>query len=57
MMKLQEFLTRVDPCNIKNDLLKLNVYGYKKFGKKCSSCKNFVDENSFVISKATGRSY
>ena len=28
-----------------------------KNDKKCDSCNNFVDETSFVISKATGRKY
>ena len=54
---LQELLTRVDLYNIKSDLLDRNFHGYKKCGKKCDSCNNFVDETSFVISKATGRKY
>ena len=54
---LQERLTRADPYNIKSDLLDRNFHGYKKCGKKCDSCNNFVDETSFVISKATGRKY
>ena len=54
---LQEHLTRADPYNIKSDLLDLNVHGYKKCGKKCDSCNNFVDETSFIILKATGRKY
>ena len=54
---MQELLTRGDPYNIKSDLLDLNVHGYKKYGKKCDSCNNFVDETSFVISKATWRKY
>ena len=29
----------------------------KKCSKKCDSCNNFVDETSFVISKAIGRKY
>ena len=54
---LQDLLTRANPYNIKSDLLDLNVHGYKKCGKKCDSCNNFVDETSFVISKAIGRKY
>ena len=54
---LQDLLTRADPYNIKSDSLDLNVDGYKKFGKKCDSCNNFVDETSFVLSKTTGRKY
>ena len=54
---LQELLTRADPYNIKSDLLDRNFHGYKKCGKMCDSCNNFVDETSFVISKATGRKY
>ena len=54
---LQELLTRADPYNIENDLLDLNVHGYKKCGKMCDSCNNFVDETSFVISKPTGQKY
>ena len=54
---VHELLTRADPSNIKNDLLDLNVHGYKTCGKKCNSCNNFVDETSFVISKATGGKY
>ena len=54
---LQELLARADPSNIKNDLLDLNVHGYKTCGKKCNSCNNFVDETSFVISKATRGKY
>ena len=42
---------------MKSDLLDLNVHAYKKCGKKCDSCNNFVDQTSFVISKATGRKY
>ena len=53
----QALLTRADPYNIKSDLLDLNVHGYKKCGKKYDSCNNFVDETSFVISKATERKY
>ena len=54
---LRELLTRANPYNIKSDLLDQNFHGYKKCGKKCDSCNNFVDETSFVISKATGRKY
>ena len=54
---MQELLTRANPYNIKSDLLDRNFHGYKKCGKKCDSCNNFVDETSFVISKATGRKY
>ena len=54
---LQDLLTRANPYNIKSDLLDLNVHGYKKCGKKCDSCNNFVNETSFVISKAIGRKY
>ena len=50
---LQEILTRADPYNIKTDLLDLHIHGYKK----CDSCNDFVDETSFVISKATGWKY
>ena len=54
---LQDLLTRANPYNIKSDLLDLNDHGYKKCGKKCDSCNNFVNETSFVISKAIGRKY
>ena len=54
---LQELFTTANPYNIKSYLLDLNVYGYKKYDKKCDSYQNFVDESSFVISKATGRKY
>ena len=54
---MPELLTRADPYNIKSDLLDLNVHGYKNCGKKCDSCNYFVDETSFVISKATGWKY
>ena len=53
---MQEF-TIADPNNIKSDLLDRNFHGYKKCDKKCNSCNNFVDETSFVISKATGWKY
>ena len=35
---LKELLSRANPYNIKSDLLDLNVHGYKKCGKNCSSC-------------------
>ena len=54
---LQELLTRADPYNIQSDLLDRNVHGYKKYGKKCDLCNNFIDGTSFVLSKATGRKY
>ena len=54
---LQELLTRADPYNTENDLLDVNVHGYKKCGKIRDSCNNFVDETSFVISKPTGQKY
>ena len=53
----QELFTRVDPYSIKSDFLDLNVPGYRKCGKKCDSCNNFADENSSVVSKATGGKY
>ena len=52
---LQELLTRAGPYNIKSDLLDLNFHGCN--GKKCDSSSNFVDETSFVISKASGWKY
>ena len=54
---LQELLTRADPYNIQSDLLDRNVHCYKKYGKKCDLCNNFIDGTSFVLSKATGRKY
>ena len=54
---LQELLARADPYNIKSDLLDLKDRDYKKCGKSCNSYNNFVDEISFVISKATGQKY
>ena len=54
---MQELLTRADPYNIQSDLLDRNVHGYKKCGKKCDLCNNFIDGTSFVLSKATGRKY
>ena len=54
---LQELLTKADPYNIKSVLLAGNSHGYKICSKKYYSCNNFVDEISFVISKATGRKY
>ena len=53
----QELFTRADPYSIKSDFLDLNVPGYRKCGKKCDSCNNFADENSSVVSKATGGKY
>ena len=52
-----ELLTIADPYNIKSDLFDQNVHGFKKCGKKCDSCNNFVDETFFVISKGTGQKY
>ena len=54
---LQERLTRADAYNIKSDLLDLSFHGYKKCGWKCDSSNNFIDDASFVRSKATGRKY
>ena len=54
---LKELLTRADWYNIKSELLDLNVHGYKKCGKKCHSWNTFVNETSFVVSKATRQKY
>ena len=48
---LQELLTRADPYNIKSDLIDLNFHGYKKCGKKCNWCNNFVDEPLLLCQK------
>ena len=32
-------------------------HGQEKCGKRCDYCSNFVDETSFVISKAAGQKY
>ena len=52
---LQKLLTRVDPYNIKSDLLELNVHGYKKCGKKCDSFNNFVDDSFLLYQKQLHR--
>ena len=54
---LQELFTTADLYSFKNDLLDWNVHCYKRCCRKCDSCNSFVDETSFVISKATGRTY
>ena len=42
---------------MKRDLLDIKEHGYRKCGKRCDWCNNFIDETSFVISKATGQKY
>ena len=54
---LKQLLVRGDPYNIKDDLLNKRKHGYKKCGKKCDSCNNFVDEATFVKSHATSRKF
>ena len=48
-------MLRGDPYNIKIDVLDKDGHSYKKCNKKCDSCQNYVEETSFVTSKATGR--
>ena len=43
---LRELVARVDPYNIKTDLLNQTDHGYKKCGRKCDSCNSFVLEKT-----------
>ena len=54
---LKELMLRGDPYNIKIDVLDKDDHSYKKCNKKCDSCQNYVEETSFVTSKATGRKF
>ena len=46
---LHQMISRADPYNIKTDLLDQTPRGYKKCGRKCDSCNNFVlEETSFI---------
>ena len=51
---LRELVARVDPYNIKADLLNQTDHGYKKFGCKCHSCNNSVPEKTSFVCFATG---
>ena len=43
------FIARADPYKIKTNLLDQTPHGYKKCGRKCDSCDNFVlEETSFT---------
>ena len=50
---LPEFIARVDPYNIKMDPLNQTDHGYKKCGRKCQSCGNFVLEKTSFACFAT----
>ena len=54
---LKELLQRVDPYSVKSDVTDDSNHGYRKCENGCDSCKNFVDETSEVICKATGVKY
>ena len=41
-------VARADPDNIKADLLNQTAHGYKKCGRMCGSCNNFVLEKTFL---------
>ena len=51
---LRELVARVDPYNIKADLLNQTDHGYKKCGCKCHSCNNSVPEKTSFVCFATG---
>ena len=54
---LKQLLVRGDPYNIIDDLAQNKDLGYKKCGKKCDSCNNFVNETTFVKCNATSRKF
>ena len=55
---LQELLMRSDPYNVKADHQTQEPQGYHRCSYvNCDSCKNFVDETTYVTCHATGRKY
>ena len=51
---LHQLIAQTDPCKIKTDLLDQTPHGYKRCGRKCDSCDNFILEETSFISFATG---
>ena len=41
-------VAQVDPNNIKANLLNQTAHGYKKCGRMCDSCDNFVLQKTFL---------
>ena len=53
---LKDLLVRGDPYAVKNDMIDNLNHGYVKCHQsRCDSCKNYVDETSFIKCHATGR--
>ena len=48
---------RSDPYNIKYIEQLKEDQGYNKCSYNCDSCKNFVDETTYIVYKATSRKY
>ena len=55
---LQQLLKRSDPYNMKDDKKLKEDLGYTTCShKNYDSCKNFVDETTYIVFNATGRKY
>ena len=50
---LCELVARADPYNIKTDHLDQTDRGYKKCGRKCDSCNNFLLKKTTFVRFAT----
>ena len=47
---LHYLIAQTDPYKIKRDLLDQTPHGYKRCGRKCDSCDNFIlEEKSFML--------
>ena len=54
---LRELVARADPYNMKMDLLNQTDHGYKKWGRKCNSCNNFILEKTAFVCFAKGTKF
>ena len=54
---LRELVACLDPYNIKTDLLNQTDQDYKKYGRKCDSCNNFVREKTSFVCFTIGTEF
>ena len=54
---LHQLIARPDPYNIKTEFLDQTAHAYKKCGRKCDSCDNFVLEETSFMCFPTGTKF